>query len=137
MKKIILSFTLLLFICFSAAAQQKDGTTRNWNTSFSKTEQNQPEVKIYPNPCKDNKVTIELNNQELSEIKIKIEGAIKSLPPQKLKIALDFLEDLKVSDEDETLALLNDNSFMEDYREAKEDIKTGNTIGWKDIKRDV
>ena len=74
---------------------------------------------------------------ELSEIKIKIEGAIKALPPQKLKIALDFLEDLKVSDEDETLALLNDDSFMEDYREAKEDIRTGNTISWKDIKRDV
>ena len=74
---------------------------------------------------------------ELSEIKIKIEGAIKSLPPQKLKIALDFLEDLKISDEDETLALLNDDSFMEDYREAKEDIRTGNTISWKDIKRDV
>ena len=74
---------------------------------------------------------------ELSEIKNKIEGAIKALPPQKLKIALDFLEDLKVSDEDETLALLNDDSFMEDYREAKEDIRTGNTISWKDIKRDV
>ena len=74
---------------------------------------------------------------ELTEIKNKIEGAIKALPPQKLKIALDFLEDLKVSDEDETLALLNNDSFMEDYREAKEDIKTGNTISWKDIKRDV
>ncbi len=74
---------------------------------------------------------------ELTEIKNKIEGAIKALPPQKLKIALNFLEDLKVSDEDETLALLNDDSFMEDYRKAKEDIKTGNTISWKDIKRDV
>ena len=74
---------------------------------------------------------------ELTEIKNKIEGAIKALPPQKLKIALDFLEDLKVSDEDETLALLNDDSFMEDYRKAKEDIKTGNTISWKGIKRDV
>lgn len=74
---------------------------------------------------------------ELSEIKNKIEGAIKALPPQKLKIALDFLEDLKVSDEDETLALLNDDGFMDDYREAKEDIRTGNTISWKDIKRDV
>lgn len=70
MKKIILAFTILLFICFSAGAQQGTETTTNWNTSFSQTEQNQPEVKVYPNPCKDNKVTIELNNQELSEIKI-------------------------------------------------------------------
>ena len=74
---------------------------------------------------------------ELTEIKNKIEGAIKALPPQKLKIALDFLEDLKISDEDETLELLNNDSFMEDYREAKEDIRTGKTISWKDIKRDV
>jgi hypothetical protein len=74
---------------------------------------------------------------EQTELKIKIEGAIKALPPQKLKIALDFLEDLKISDEDETLALLNDDIFMEDYREAKEDIRTGKTISWKDIKRDV
>ncbi len=74
---------------------------------------------------------------ELSEIKNKIEGAIKELPPQKLKIALDFLEDLKISDEDETLMLLSDDSFMEDYRKAKEDIRTGQTISWEDIKRDV
>ncbi|MBU1053107.1 MAG: hypothetical protein KKC46_04660 [Proteobacteria bacterium] len=74
---------------------------------------------------------------ELSEIKNKIEGAIKSLPPQKLKIALDFLEDLQQSDEDETRMLLNDPRFMEDYRSAKEDIRTGQTINWEDIKRNV
>ncbi|MDY6974156.1 MAG: hypothetical protein SV775_17855 [Thermodesulfobacteriota bacterium] len=74
---------------------------------------------------------------ELSEMKNKIEGAIKALPPQKLKIALDFLEDLQVSDEDETRALLSDHGFMEDYRAAKEDIRTGQTISWEDIRRDV
>lgn len=74
---------------------------------------------------------------ELSEIKNKIEGAIKALPPQKLKIALDFLEDLKRSDEDETRILLNDPGFMEDYRAAKEDIRTGKAISWEDIMRDV
>ena len=70
MKKIILAFTIILFICFSAAAQKGSKETATWDTSFSKTEQKQPEVKIYPNPCKDSKVTVELNNQELSEIKI-------------------------------------------------------------------
>lgn len=74
---------------------------------------------------------------ETSEIKNKIEGAINALDPQKLKIALDFLEDLKKSDEDESFILLNDPAFMEDYREAKEDIRTGKTIRWEDIKRDV
>ena len=74
---------------------------------------------------------------DLSEIKNKIEGAIKALPPQKLKIALDFLEDLQRSDEEETRILLNDPGFMEDYRAAKEDIRTGQTIKWEDIRRDV
>jgi hypothetical protein len=74
---------------------------------------------------------------ELSEIKNKIEGAINALPPQKLIIALDFLEDLQRTDEDETRMLLNDPGFMEDYREAKEDIRTGQTVSWEDIKRDA
>jgi hypothetical protein len=28
------------------------------------------DVKIYPNPCKEDKVTIEFNNQEISEIRL-------------------------------------------------------------------
>ena len=74
---------------------------------------------------------------EISEIINRIEDTIKALPLQKLKIALDFLEDLKQSDEEETRILLNDPAFMEDYRAAKEDIRTGQTIRWKDIKRDA
>ena len=74
---------------------------------------------------------------EISEIKNRIEGAINALTPQKLKIALEFLEDLKRSDEEETRILLNDPGFMEDYRAAKEDIRTGKTINWEDIKRNV
>ena len=74
---------------------------------------------------------------EISDIKNRIEGAIKALPLQKLRIALDFLEDLQRSDEEETRMLLNDPEFMEDYRAAKEDIRAGQTISWKDIRRDV
>ena len=74
---------------------------------------------------------------ELTEIKNKIHNTINELPPQKLKVALDFLEDLQRSDEEETLALLSEPGFIEDYRQAKEDIRTGNTISWKDIKRNV
>ena len=74
---------------------------------------------------------------EPMEIRGKIQDAIKGLPPQKLKVALDFLEDLKRSDEAETQALLNEPGFMEDYRQAKEDIRAGNTISWEDVKRDV
>lgn len=74
---------------------------------------------------------------ELMEIKDRLHNTINVLPPQKLKIALDFLEDLKRSDEDETEALINDPGFMKDYRQAKKEIRTGKTISWKDIKRDV
>jgi PHD/YefM family antitoxin component YafN of YafNO toxin-antitoxin module len=74
---------------------------------------------------------------ELSEIKSKIEDTIKTLPPDKLKIVLDLLEDLKRTDEEETQLLLDDIGFMEEYRQAKEDIRTGQTIKWEDIKRDV
>ena len=74
---------------------------------------------------------------ELSEIRSRIEHTVKTLPAHKLKIALDFLEDLKRTDEEETQLLLDDIGFMEEYRQAKEDIRTGQTIKWEDIKRDV
>lgn len=74
---------------------------------------------------------------ELVEIKNKIQNTIKELPPQKLEIALDFLEDLKQSDEAETQILLNDVGFMEEYRQAKDDIRSGNTVSWENIRRDV
>jgi hypothetical protein len=74
---------------------------------------------------------------ELTEIKNKIHNTVNELPPQKLKVALDFLQDLQQTDEQETQALLSEPGFIEDYRQAKEDIRTGNTISWKDIKRNV
>jgi len=74
---------------------------------------------------------------ESIEIKNKILNTIEELPPEKLKMALDLLEDLQRSDEEETQALLKEPGFIEDYRQAKEDIRTGKTVSWEDIKRDV
>jgi len=74
---------------------------------------------------------------ESTDIISRIQDAVKMLPPKKLKIALDFLEDLKQSNEEATQILLNDADFMEEYQDAKSDIQTGNTISWKDIRRDV
>ncbi|MFA6009978.1 MAG: hypothetical protein WC799_08335 [Desulfobacteraceae bacterium] len=71
------------------------------------------------------------------EIETKLHDVIKLLPPHKLKIALDFLEDLTINDEDETKLLLKEPGFLEDYKQAKKDIQTGNTVNWKDIKRNV
>lgn len=71
------------------------------------------------------------------EIKNKIHNTIEGLPPRKLEIALAFLQDLRRSDEDETKVLLSEAGFIEDYREAKKDIRTGKTVSWEAIKRDV
>jgi len=70
-------------------------------------------------------------------IKNKIKNTVDGLPIEKLKIALDFLEDLQRSDENETKALLNEAGFITAYRQAKKDIRSGNTVSWEDIKRDV
>ena len=74
---------------------------------------------------------------EPMEIKNKIHNAIDGLPLKKLQIALAFLQDLQKSDEHETQALLSEAGFIDDYRQAKEDIRTGKTVSWEAIKRDV
>jgi len=74
---------------------------------------------------------------EISEVRNKIRDKLDKLPLEKLIRALDFLEDLQRSEEEETQALLNEPGLLEDYRQAKKDIRTGKTISWESIKRDV
>jgi hypothetical protein len=74
---------------------------------------------------------------EVSEIRNKIRETIEQLPADKLKMILEFLEDLQESDAEATQALRNEPGFLEDYRQAKEDIHTGQTVSWEAIKRDV
>jgi len=71
------------------------------------------------------------------EMKNRIRSAIEGLSPEKLKMALDLLEDLQRSEAEETRALLTKPGFLEDYCQAQEDIRTGQTIPWEEIKRDV
>ncbi len=78
-----------------------------------------------------------VNIMESSEIINRIWHEIKMLPSKKLEIALDFIEDLKISDEAETEALLNEPGLLEEYRLAEDDIQTGDTVSWTDIRRDV
>ena len=59
------------------------------------------------------------------------------MPLEKLDAVLAFLEDLQRSSEDETAMLMSDPGFVRDYREAKEDIRTGNTVSLKAVRRDV
>ncbi len=67
----------------------------------------------------------------------KIHHTIDALPPEKLDAILAFLDDLKRSGEDETAMLMSDPQFVEDYKQAKKDIRTGQTASFKAIRRDV
>ncbi|MCI5210479.1 MAG: hypothetical protein D3910_17200 [Candidatus Electrothrix sp. ATG2] len=69
--------------------------------------------------------------------KNRILDTINTMPLEKLDAVLAFLEDLQRSSEDETAMLLSDLGFVRDYREAKEDIRTGNTVSLKTIRRDL
>ena len=69
--------------------------------------------------------------------KNRILDTINTMPLEKLDAVLAFLEDLQRSSENETAMLLSDPGFVRDYREAKEDIRTGKTVSFKAIRRDV
>lgn len=71
------------------------------------------------------------------ETRNKIYTVINHMPPEKLDTILSFLEDLQRSSEEETAMLMGDSDFMENYRQAKEDIRTGKTVSFKTIRRDV
>jgi len=63
MKKYIL---LVLFIPFSLPVLAQS----NWNSPIVEKEKIEAELKIYPNPCKNSKVTVDLNSKEISEISL-------------------------------------------------------------------
>jgi hypothetical protein len=71
------------------------------------------------------------------ETRNRIHSTINEISPEKLDAVLSFLEDLQRSSEEETAMLMSDSDFMEDYLQAKEDIRTGKTVGFKTIRRDV
>ena len=72
-----------------------------------------------------------------AETKNRIYSVIEAMPLDKLDAVLAFLDDLQRSSEEETAVLLGDASFMRDYREAKEDIRSSRTVNLKAIRRDV
>ena len=71
-------------------------------------------------------------------IKKKAKEAIETLSDTKARVALDFINYLREREEwDATAELLSDKKLLMDYKAAREEIKKGNTIKWKDIKRNV
>lgn len=65
MKTIILFITVLLFSLTTFSQNAVD-----WNSKPAIDNSTPSEPKIYPNPCKQQKVTVELNSAEITEIKL-------------------------------------------------------------------
>ena len=71
------------------------------------------------------------------KIKNQIYSTIDNMPQEKLNAIIAFLEDLQLSNEDETAMLMSEPGFMKDYQDAKKDIHSGKTVSFKAIRRDV
>lgn len=70
--------------------------------------------------------------------KKKAKEAIESLSDKKALVALDFINYLSEREEWEaTDELLSDKDLLVKYKAAREEIKKGNTVKWKSIKRNV
>jgi type 1 fimbria pilin len=63
MRKYILAF---LFFAFTLSAFAQN----NWQASSFETDKVKIDLKIYPNPCKNSKVTIDYQSKEISEIRL-------------------------------------------------------------------
>jgi hypothetical protein len=71
-------------------------------------------------------------------VKKKAKEAIETLSDKKARVALDFIDYLREREEWEATAeLLSDKKLLMDYKAAREEIKKGNTVKWKAIKRNV
>lgn len=70
MKHILLIIIFFLFQ-ISSYSQVSSVNGRDWNSYTAiNSEKNQPDLKIYPNPSKDKKVTVEFNTDLISEIRL-------------------------------------------------------------------
>ena len=69
MKQLLLLIIALFIstICFS---QNSNSISSNWDNSFFNKNQSSPELKIYPNPCKSNKVTLDFKSLQIAEVQL-------------------------------------------------------------------
>ncbi len=68
MKQFILIITLLIF-CSAGFTQPPEDISQSWENSIEQIKK-QPELKVFPNPCTEKKLTIEMDRDELAEIRI-------------------------------------------------------------------
>jgi len=67
--KIFLLF-LLIILSASGFSQNLQVNSPGWANQLSDENNMSLELRLYPNPCTDGKVTVELNNQEITEIRL-------------------------------------------------------------------
>lgn len=97
MKQIIL-IVAFLFISISGFSQLAKENPSTWN-NFTEKVNEKPELKIFPNPCTQQKITLELNNEELAEVRISnITGKVVLfkkyvIPINKVELALENTPD--------------------------------------------
>lgn len=95
MKRFLLFFILL--IIFPSLYANTYPNEFDYTDTFFEEEKPAPKIKIYPNPCKNNKLTIELEEAEIKEVKISnIVGEIiqinyPELPVNKYQLFLNNL----------------------------------------------
>lgn len=69
MKKFTLIF-IVAILTLSGFSQNASGSSSGWNNINFEENNTSSELKIYPNPCTDNKLTIEFKTQEITEIRL-------------------------------------------------------------------
>ncbi len=68
MKKLLLAIILLVFTLTGFSQSLSSGTT-GWSSQLQE-EVISSELRIYPNPCRENKVTIEFSAKQITEIRL-------------------------------------------------------------------
>jgi hypothetical protein len=69
MKKIIL-LLIVSTIYISGFSQNSFGKSSTWNNINVEENHTSTELKIYPNPCKQGKVTLEFSSKEIIEVRL-------------------------------------------------------------------
>jgi len=69
MKKFILIF-IISTLTISGFSQNISGSSSGWNNLYIEENNTSSELRIYPNPCTDSKLTIEFNTREITEIRL-------------------------------------------------------------------
>lgn len=69
MKKLIL-ILIISTLTISGFSQNTSGSSSGWNNINFEENNTSSEVRIYPNPCTDSKLTVEFNYQEITEIRL-------------------------------------------------------------------